>query len=97
MTGVLIGSATFARQLHMAANWTNPVDLLKGHLRPYRGVWAAIEEIWNLKETSCLTWLLPISAYRSFKIDRLAPEMTIFKERSLHGKGSHHGESKKDS
>lgn len=93
--GVLIGTATFARQIHMASEWTNPIDLLKGHLRPYRGVKAALEDIWNTKESSFIFWLIPTYAYSSFKIDRLAPEKTIFKQSSLQGgKSSGHDHAK---
>jgi hypothetical protein len=93
--GVLIGTATFARQIHMASEWTNPIDLLKGHLRPYRGVKAALEDIWNTKESCFIFWLIPTYAYSSFKIDRLAPEKTIFKQSSLQGgKSSGHDHAK---
>ena len=71
--------------MQMAAEWTDPVSLLKGHLRPYRGVWAAIQDIWNTKETNPILWFFPILAYEDFKIDRLAQEKTIYKESSLQG------------
>lgn len=78
-TGLMVGTATFARQLHMAAEFTNPIDMVKGNLRPYRGLKEAMQDIWNTKNTFFLTWFLPTFAYSSFKIDRLAPEKTIFK------------------
>lgn len=81
--GVIVGTATFARQLHMAAEFTNPIDTIKGNLRPYRGVNEAIKDIWNTDNTFFLTWFLPICAYPTFKIDRLAPEKTIYKEFKL--------------
>ena len=82
-TAVLIGTATFGRQMHMAAEWTTPIDLLKGHLRPYRGYQAAFADIWNIEKSSFIFWFLPTISYDKFKIDRLAPELTIYKENSL--------------
>jgi hypothetical protein len=35
---VLIGIATASRQVQMLAEWASPVSVLKGHIRPYRGV-----------------------------------------------------------
>jgi hypothetical protein len=79
MTGIMLGSATFARQMHMAAEWTNPIDLFKGHLRPYRGYMKAFADIWNFENSNPLFWILPTMAYPEFKIDRLAPELCLFK------------------
>jgi hypothetical protein len=61
--GVLNGTFTFVKQLQNASEWTNPVTILKGHVRPYRGVRAALEDIWNTKQSSFLAWPLPTFAY----------------------------------
>ena len=84
---ILVGLATISRQVQMLAEWTSPVAVLKGHIRPYRGVAEALADVFNTKESFILFWPLPIIPYGFIEIDRLAPEKTIFKQKSLGSSG----------
>lgn len=70
----------------MQAEWTDPISLLKGELRPYRGYREGFRDVWNTKESSIFFWAIPTLAYDEFKLDRMAPEMIIYREDTLYKK-----------